>query len=386
VLDAGFLFQVFITYSVLTKTYIEIGKLKLALITCQKAIDLDREYESSLSFAKYAYILMGEVLYQSGQLDSAETYIEEGLEQVVGHGEVFSIIEGYSTLILIQFANGDPDQAMALNKELIQVIDEIPSHPNSLAILNAWNARFQLMLGNCDQADILLKQAVLEKVDDQYMFDIGSFSYVGIYRVSQTPIRVYLDFLELTKARVFLCQGQYTLGIEAIDQIFGRIAAVGNSRYEIEALIIKSLLLLKMNKTSQAVEVIQKAIRLAYKEDYIQVFLNEGIEIQPLIEAVKENQSGDIEERVFILKLWENLQGKLRKQQRKSEDRLVQLTPREIEVLTCLASGTSYSEAAEALSISRNTLKTHTKRIYQKLGVNGLLQALNKAKRLNLIT
>jgi ATP/maltotriose-dependent transcriptional regulator MalT len=62
-----------------------------------------------------------------------------------------------------------------------------------------------------------------------------------------------------------------------------------------------------------------------------------------------------------------------------------QLTPREIEVLECLASGTSYLQAAEKLSISRNTLKTHTKRIYQKLGVNGLLQALNKAKDLKIL-
>ena len=107
VLEAGFLFQVFITYSVLTKAYLETGKLKFALVTCEEAIALDREQDASLSFAKYVYILMGELLYQSGQLEAAETYLKTGLEQVVRHGEVFSIIEAYSTLILIQIANGD---------------------------------------------------------------------------------------------------------------------------------------------------------------------------------------------------------------------------------------------------------------------------------------
>ena len=86
---------------------------------------------------------MGQLLYHSGQLELAETYIENGLEQVVRHGEVFSIIEGYSTLILIQFAHGDHDQAIALNKEMKQVISEIPSDQNSLAVLNIWDANFK---------------------------------------------------------------------------------------------------------------------------------------------------------------------------------------------------------------------------------------------------
>jgi len=44
---------------------------------------------------------------------------------------------------MIQIAKGDPDQAIAISEELRQVIDEIPSNQNSLAILNAWNARLQ---------------------------------------------------------------------------------------------------------------------------------------------------------------------------------------------------------------------------------------------------
>jgi LuxR family maltose regulon positive regulatory protein len=386
VLDAEFLFLAFITYSVLTKAYLETGKLKLALITCEEAIDLDREHDASLPFAKYAYILMGQLLYHSGQLDAAETYIEQGLEQVVRHGEVFSIIEGYSTLIMIQFALGDNDQAIALNKEMKQVISEIPSNQNSLSILNIWDANINLQLGKCDQANLILDQVLLEEFDNQYMFDIGSFSYVGIYRVSQTPIRVYLDFLELTRARVFLCQNQYSSGLEIVEKILARIATGGNRRYQVEALIVKSMLLLQMSKKMQAVQVFQDAIALASKEGYIQIFFNEGVSIHPLVEAVRENPAADIEQRLFVLRLWENLKGKLRKQDQRVEDHLVHLTPREIEVLACLASGTSYSQAAETLSISRNTLKTHTKRIYQKLGVNGLLQALNEAKRLNLIS
>jgi len=384
-LQANFLFMAFIAYSVLTKAYLETGRLKLALITCEEAISLDRKFNAKLPFAKYAYLLMGQLLYESGQLDSAETYIEKGLEQVVRHGDAFSIIEGYSTLAMIQIAKGDPDQAIAISEELRQVIDEIPSNQNSLAILNAWNARLQLMLGDCDQADAFLRQACIDTVDDQYMFEVGKFSYLGIYRVSQTPIRIYLDYLELIKARILLCQGRYALGIEVINQVLDRIAAGGNRRYEIEALIVKSLLQTKENKKPEAMETFQNAVALACREDYIQAFLNEGVEILPLIDSMKAFHSTDIEQRLFLLKLRENIQGAFEKQQQKAIDHLVHLTDREIEVLACLASGISYSQAAEQLSISRNTLKTHTKRIYHKLGVNGLLQALNRARQLELL-
>ena len=209
------------------------------------------------------------------------------------------------------------DQAIALNKEMKQVINEIPSNKNSIAVMNAWEAKIQIMLGNCDQAALILEQTDFEEIEDRYMFEISSFSYVGIYRVSQTPIRVYLDFLELTRARVCLCKKQYSSGIEIIDKILDRISAGSNSRYQVEALIIKSLLLLQMGMKQQAVDAFQKAVALASREDYIQVFLNEASSIHPLIDTVRKNPSGDIEQRVFILKLWESLQGKIRKQQRK---------------------------------------------------------------------
>jgi len=217
------------------------------------------------------------------------------------------------------------------------------------------------------------------------MFEIASYSYVGIYRVSQTPVRVYLDFLELTKARLLLYQKKYAAGLQLVNNILERIAEGGNCRYQIEALIIKSLLLWNMVEIEQSEEIFRNAVKLASKEGYIQVFLNEGVKIYPLLESVKAKISGDIEQKIFVLKLSEQLQKRNKNQQRRADNRLVKLTPREVEVLTSLSSGISYSQAADELSISRNTIKTHTKRIYQKLGVNGLLQAVNRANQLGLL-
>jgi ATP/maltotriose-dependent transcriptional regulator MalT len=61
-----------------------------------------------------------------------------------------------------------------------------------------------------------------------------------------------------------------------------------------------------------------------------------------------------------------------------------QLTTREIEVLKYLVTENSISEIGQILHISRNTMKTHLRNIYRKLGVDGRESAAKKAKE-NLI-
>ena len=55
------------------------------------------------------------------------------------------------------------------------------------------------------------------------------------------------------------------------------------------------------------------------------------------------------------------------------------LTPRETEILQLLSQGNSFKMIAAALSVSIDTVKTHSKRIYEKLQVNSQLEAVSKA-------
>lgn len=61
------------------------------------------------------------------------------------------------------------------------------------------------------------------------------------------------------------------------------------------------------------------------------------------------------------------------------------LTPRECEILDLLASGRSNKELARALGISPNTVKTHVARLYDKLGVDRRIRAIEEARALALI-
>lgn len=56
--------------------------------------------------------------------------------------------------------------------------------------------------------------------------------------------------------------------------------------------------------------------------------------------------------------------------------RLAALTPRELEVLTGIGRGLSNQELAEELFIADNTVKTHVKRVFTKIGARDRAQAV----------
>ncbi|HUR30324.1 MAG TPA: response regulator transcription factor [Saprospiraceae bacterium] len=62
-----------------------------------------------------------------------------------------------------------------------------------------------------------------------------------------------------------------------------------------------------------------------------------------------------------------------------------QLTPREKEILESLVEGNSYKMIASALMISVETVKTHIKKVYEKLQVNSQTEAVTKAMKERII-
>jgi len=70
-----------------------------------------------------------------------------------------------------------------------------------------------------------------------------------------------------------------------------------------------------------------------------------------------------------------------------NKDRLRELaiTPRELEILGLLAQGLSAKEMAATLFVSENTVKTHTARLFDKLGVNRRIKAVEAGRTFGLI-
>jgi len=62
------------------------------------------------------------------------------------------------------------------------------------------------------------------------------------------------------------------------------------------------------------------------------------------------------------------------------------LSKREMEVLQLMADGLSNQEIAARLFLSLNTVKTHSSRLFEKLEVERRTQAVDKGKKLGIIT
>lgn len=61
------------------------------------------------------------------------------------------------------------------------------------------------------------------------------------------------------------------------------------------------------------------------------------------------------------------------------------LSAREVEVMRLLAVGLSNQQIADELVIALSTVRTHTKHIYRKLGVQGRVRAVARATALHLL-
>ena len=63
----------------------------------------------------------------------------------------------------------------------------------------------------------------------------------------------------------------------------------------------------------------------------------------------------------------------------------MEVSKRELEILNLLAEGNSNQEIATKLFVSLSTVKTHLQNIFEKLEVKRRTQAIEKAKRLQII-
>ncbi|HSM23471.1 MAG TPA: LuxR C-terminal-related transcriptional regulator, partial [Anaerolineaceae bacterium] len=148
-------------------------------------------------------------------------------------------------------------------------------------------------------------------------------------------------------------------------------------------------------KKEQAWKSLRVAFSNAESNSYLNIIDQNPILIRMLIEARKLGLAPNYIQRLLEVDHSESHPGNLSTNGEiikpkdvliESSDGLVEpLSSREIEVLVLLSQGLSNVEIAARLYLSPNTLKSHTQNIFGKLGVHSRVQAVNKARLLNLI-
>lgn len=100
-----------------------------------------------------------------------------------------------------------------------------------------------------------------------------------------------------------------------------------------------------------------------------------------LIDAIKELQYGGSPMSPSIARKVLNKMQEIPQHVKPEEAPDYNLTPREKEVLGCIVEGLAYKMIADKLTISYETVRSHVKKIYEKLHVASLTEAVSKAMK-----
>lgn len=128
-----------------------------------------------------------------------------------------------------------------------------------------------------------------------------------------------------------------------------------------------------------AMDVLGAALTAAAPESYARVVLDEGDAITPLLQAARDSGRNDYARALLDTGAREHELTPAASLGPES------LTEREREVLRLLSTELSGPEIADAMVVSLNTMRTHTKNVYGKLGVSTRRAAIRRAQELGIL-
>jgi LuxR family transcriptional regulator, maltose regulon positive regulatory protein len=129
-----------------------------------------------------------------------------------------------------------------------------------------------------------------------------------------------------------------------------------------------------------AIASLSAAVVRAEREGYVRTFVDEGAPMASLLRVAVKERAAPAYLRHLLAALRPD-DGR-----RATPQPLVEpLSDRELEVLRLLQGELDGPDMARQLSVSLNTLRTHTKNIYAKLGVTSRREAVRRASELELI-
>ena len=169
--------------------------------------------------------------------------------------------------------------------------------------------------------------------------------------------------------------GKFEQAIEYIDKGLAVTEKIGAEFYRLRILLVKATIMKQADRMEEAVEALLRALDLGAQNGLRQPFIVNDIE--KLLRVTRSQLRFDEKRLVtadFLSKILE-----------RDDNSQQQVSNRETEVLEELSTGKSNKEIARALDMTENTVKFHLKNIFSKLNVSRRVQAIEKARQLDLI-
>jgi LuxR family maltose regulon positive regulatory protein len=368
----------------LARLAFEHGQLHLAFEIAAPACTRLAEGGALPPISTVVYGMLGEVYYQWHQLEEAAQQMQRALHLSRLGGYPSGVIGCRLLLSRVALAAGEVEaaaQEIQAAADLLQ--GDTPDYVRHEAV--AQQVRVYLARNRPAAAEMALQ-------GEGFSFEAG-FSYPDLPpggRVSHAMGLVYNSSLGavLHRART----GGDGAGLAAGIALAGRViegALAGRALLvAVEALLLRARMRAALEQTEAAGEAdILRALGLAEPEGCIAVFVEQGAPVaEALARLLAARRLGRVA-RDYVAGILDAFgRGRSGAAGGGGAGGLVEpLTAREVEVLGLMAAGLTYKEIGGRLVISLNTVRSHVKAIYGKLGVDKRVKAVERARELGIL-
>ncbi|NMC53904.1 MAG: hypothetical protein GYA48_09760 [Chloroflexi bacterium] len=340
------------------------GKLRAAHDLCAQYEAYVRERDIRRYYvAGNLLILRAGILRSWGQLDLAETLVNEGLTLHRNWPVPQGVFIGLVTLAHIHLNRSNWEECAACLEQAKQMTLSIKIHPEFLDYFQSVLVRLWCGQGNTQALQQYLTQC--EAGDDTFRFE------------SQN----------LSRARAFIALDNGNEAREILTKVAAQAQAAGRNGHRIEALTLMAA----CQPEDHSLASLEAALQLAQPEGYVALFAEAGSPVTERLAALYQRLRQQPQKQPFaayirsLLDFIQSAQPIPPELTTTAPDALVEpLTPREVEVLRLTAEGLSNQEIADQLFISIRTVKKHLQNAYSKLDAKGRVQAINRARELQL--
>lgn len=332
--------------------------------------DATRTFESGLRWtmehpglrgAADMHVGLSEVLIERNLLDDAGDHLQRSKELGEAVGLPQHAYRWRVTMARLSRARGDLARALELIEEAAPRYDTDYSPP--VRPVAAMRVRVQLALGELGSACAWADQSGLTAADE---------------------LRYVQEYEHITLARVLIARyvSEHSAAeLEDAERLLDRLlaAAMQGSRTGtvIEILILQAAAHHARRDSAAAVVALDAALRHAEAEGHIRLFLHAGPGVTALLRAVASRETASPHARRVLAAV--DADATETPTQRPRTALVDELSPRELDVLRMLRSDLSGPEIARELHVSLNTLRSHTKSIFTKLGATNRREALRLA-------
>jgi LuxR family transcriptional regulator, maltose regulon positive regulatory protein len=358
------------------------------------------ERAGSLSpFSATLYGELAQVYYHWHQLEEARRYFWRSVELSTLGG--FSDAEIYHSVFLsrlFQMEGNLQASAQEIEKALARMQTAAPAFVREEVI--AQQVSVSLALDRLPIAQMALKEF-------GFAFD-GGFSYPEFAPEAGIPHPVGLLYNSALRVLLYRAntkrKQELGHGLELANLLITGTLRCRHLPIVLQTMLLRSQLHMKLGDEQTGLADVAKALELAESEGFISLFIEEGM---PIAEALKtllrRDLLGDVKPD-YVQGILAAFPGKQLSQARHSKSPVLPahtartavagdeylalidpLTSRELEVLQHIAAGDSNQMIADQLVITLSAVKKHTGNIFKKLNVNSRIQAVVRARALDLL-